>query len=59
MTMQGIGGSLSGLAAGLIVDRLGYDAAFLALGLVAAIAGAVYLLLMPETLRRAAVPNAA
>ena len=59
VTMQGIGGSLSGLAAGLIVDRLGYDAAFLALGLVAAIAGAVYLLLMPETLRRAAVPNAA
>jgi len=59
VTMQGIGGSLSGLAAGLIVDHLGYSPAFLSLGLVAAIAGAVYLLLMPETLSRRTVSNAA
>jgi MFS family permease len=31
-TMQGIGASLSGLAAGEIVDHFGYSATFLALG---------------------------
>ena len=31
-TAQGIGASLSGLAAGEIVDHFGYSAAFLALG---------------------------
>ncbi len=31
-TVQGIGASLSGLAAGVIVDHFGYSAAFLTLG---------------------------
>lgn len=48
-TVQGIGASLSGLAAGMIVDHFGYSAAFLAAGAVAAVALAVFALLMPET----------
>ena len=48
-TVQGIGASLSGLAAGLIVDHGGYTVAFLALGAVAAVAVAVFALGMPET----------
>jgi len=51
-TVQGIGASLSGLAAGLIVDRLGYDAAFLAAAGAAATALAVFALAMPETAGR-------
>jgi MFS family permease len=48
-TMQGVGASLSGLAAGIIVDHFGYDAAFLALGAAAAVALLVLVLAMPET----------
>jgi MFS family permease len=48
-TMQGIGASLSGLAAGVIVDRYGYSAAFLVLGGVAAVALIVFAAWMPET----------
>jgi MFS family permease len=48
-TMTGIGASLSGLAAGVTVDALGFDAAFLVLGLVAAIAVLVFAVAMPET----------
>ncbi|WP_052120044.1 MFS transporter [Inquilinus limosus] len=48
-TMTGIGASLSGLAAGVIVDALGFDAAFLALGMVAAAAALVFAMAMPET----------
>jgi MFS family permease len=48
-TLQGIGASLSGLAAGVIVDRLGYSAAFLAAGAVAAMAFTVFARWMPET----------
>jgi MFS family permease len=48
-TMQGIGASLSSLAAGVIVDHLGYSAAFLALGVAAAVALIVFALGMPET----------
>jgi MFS family permease len=48
-TVQGIGASLSGIAAGVIVDHFGYTPAFLSLGTVAAIALAVFALLMPET----------
>jgi MFS family permease len=48
-TMQGIGASLSGLAAGVIVDHFGYNAAFLAAGAVACLALAVFALRMPET----------
>jgi MFS family permease len=48
-TLQGIGAASSGLMAGLIVDRAGYDAAFLAAALIASAAFAVLLALMPET----------
>jgi MFS family permease len=48
-TMQGIGASLSGLAAGVIVDHFGYSAAFLTLGAAAGVALTVFALGMPET----------
>ena len=48
-TVQGIGASLSGLAAGVIVDRFGYSAAFLTLAAAAAVALIVFTLAMPET----------
>jgi MFS family permease len=48
-TAQGIGASLSGLAAGLIVDHYGYSSAFLTSAVVAAIAFAALALAMPET----------
>lgn len=52
ITVQGIGGSSSGLAVGLIVDYFGYNAAFVTMGICAAIAGVALFLFMPETLRR-------
>jgi MFS family permease len=55
-TAHGIGASLSGFAAGLIVDNFGYTAAFLTSGGVAGIALTVLLLLMPETARPAPRP---
>jgi MFS family permease len=48
-TMQGIGASLSGLAAGLVVDHFGYSAAFLTSGTGALMALIVFALGMPET----------
>ena len=48
-TVQGIGASFSGLAAGVIVDHFGYSAAFLAAGGAAATALLVFALWMPET----------
>jgi sugar phosphate permease len=48
-TVQGIGASLSGLAAGVIVDHFGYSATFLALGAAASVALIVFALGMPET----------
>ncbi len=48
-TMQGIGASLSGLAAGVIVDHFGYSATFLTLGAAAGVALIVFALGMPET----------
>jgi MFS family permease len=51
-TAQGIGASLSGLAAGEIVDRFGYSAAFLTLGAAALVALIVFALEMPETAER-------
>jgi MFS family permease len=48
-TVQGIGASLSGLAAGVIVDHFGYSAAFLAAGAVAVVGLTVFALRMPET----------
>lgn len=56
-TMQGIGASLSGLAAGLIVDHFGYSAAFLALGAAASVAFAVFAVLMPETAESQVAPG--
>jgi sugar phosphate permease len=50
-TVHGIGASLSGLAAGAIVDDFGYSSAFLAL----AAALTVFALGMPETADRATV----
>jgi MFS family permease len=55
-TMQGIGASLSGLAAGVIVDHLGYSAAFLTLGAAAGVALVVFALGMPETAEPETVP---
>jgi MFS family permease len=48
-TVQGIGASLSGMAAGVIVDHFGYSAAFLAAGAAALVALVVFALRMPET----------
>jgi MFS family permease len=52
ITVQGIGGSLSGLAVGLIVDHFGYGAAFVTMAICATIAGVSFWFFMPETLRR-------
>ena len=51
-TVQGIGASLSGLAAGVIVDHFGYSAAFLAAGSTALVAVIIFALQMPETADR-------
>ena len=48
-TTQGIGASVSALAAGEVVDHFGYSAAFLFLAAGAAIAWAIFGLFMPET----------
>jgi MFS family permease len=48
-TVQGIGASVSTLAAGELVDHFGYNAAFIESALAAAIALAVLALVMPET----------
>ena len=48
-TAQGVGASLSGLAAGLIVDRFGYDAAFATSAAVALLGLAVLGFALPET----------
>jgi MFS family permease len=50
-TVHGIGASLSGLAAGVLVDHFGYKAAFLAAGGAALVALIVFALRMPETRR--------
>jgi MFS family permease len=56
-TVQGIGASLSGLAAGLIVDHFGYSAAFLSAGAAAAVAFTVFALAMPETAEPDGLPT--
>ena len=56
-TMQGIGASLSGLAAGEIVDHFGYSPAFLILGGAALVALIVFALQMPETVERRQAPT--
>jgi MFS family permease len=54
-TMVGIGASLSGLAAGELVDHFGYSATFLTLGAAASVALIVFALGMPETADRGSV----
>lgn len=54
-TVHGIGASLSGLAAGVIVDNFGYNSAFRAAAAAAAAALTVFALGMPETADRTAV----
>jgi sugar phosphate permease len=48
-TVQGVGGSLSNAAAGLVVARAGYDAAFMALAAAGLAALLLVLAAMPET----------
>jgi MFS family permease len=48
-TVQGVGGSLSNAAAGLIVVQAGYDMAFMALAAVGLLAFFLVLVAMPET----------
>lgn len=48
-TVQGVGASLSGLAAGVTVDRFGYTPAFLGLGAVASVAFIALAAAFPET----------
>jgi MFS family permease len=48
-TAQGIGASLSALAAGEMVDHFGYSVSFLALAAAAAVAFLVFFKFMPET----------
>ena len=48
-TTQGIGASLSGLFAGVVVDHFGYSTTFLLLGVAACVALATLWLAMPET----------
>ena len=54
-TAQGVGASVSGLAAGEIVDHFGYAPTFLSLGAAAAVAFTVFFLFMPETADRETV----
>jgi MFS family permease len=51
-TVQGIGASLSGLFAGVIVDHHGYTATFLTLGAAATVALIVFASGMPETVNQ-------
>ncbi len=53
-TAQGAGASLSGLAAGIIVDHFGYSAAFLSSGAAACLALATLFTAMPETATKSA-----
>jgi sugar phosphate permease len=55
-TVQGIGGSLSNVVAGVIVVSAGYGTAFLTLAAVALTAFVVMLTAMPETGGKAATP---
>jgi predicted MFS family arabinose efflux permease len=54
-TVHGIGASVSGLVAGVIVDHFGYSSAFLTLAGAAATALTVFAVGMPETADRPAV----
>jgi MFS family permease len=54
-TTQGIGASISALAAGVVVDHFGYAVSFLALGAAAAVAFFVFFVFMPETREEQAI----
>jgi MFS family permease len=56
-TTQGIGASVSALAAGVVVDHFGYSVSFLALGAAAAIAFLVFFAFMPETRNEEAIAH--
>jgi MFS family permease len=56
-TAQGIGASLSGLGAGVIVDEMGYSAAFVECGIAAAAALAVLAVFVPESRGAPAAPQ--
>ena len=58
-TMQGVGASLSGLVAGVIVDHLGYSPAFLTFGAAACVALAALFFAMPETAQKSTAPASA
>jgi MFS family permease len=47
--VAGVGAAISAVAAGAVVDRLGYSAAFLFLAVAAALAFLIFFALMPET----------
>lgn len=49
-TMQGIGAALSTTVAGFIAEHASYNAAFLALALIAVLAALLFLIAMPETM---------
>ena len=51
-TAQGLGASISAGLAGVIIVSAGYSAAFVTLAGIAAVGFAIYLLFMPETLKR-------
>lgn len=55
-TAQGIGAPASALAAGLIVDHLGYSVAFLTSGVAAALAFTALAFAMPETAKSSETP---
>ena len=57
-TTQGIGASISALAAGEVADHFGYSASFLFLGAAAAVAFAVFFVFMPETRDEQAIAEA-
>lgn len=48
-TVQGIGAALSNLVAGYVVNTAGYNAGFLFLATVAAVALSIFYFAMPET----------
>jgi cyanate permease len=57
-TMFGVGAALSSSLAGVVVQQAGYNAAFLTLAAVAALALLLLMLAMPETLRSPAPERA-
>ena len=57
MTMQGAGAALSPALGGYIAGRLGYPAAFLALGAVAVVALALWVVTRPLTAKYAGRPD--